>query len=254
MFSKLTATALFAISQVEQQLDQAIMFERPEIVTATPEPNTTYPGDECCMLYVEYDFGTNGYLNVCKPYNVNPFTYDIQHGDYSWMNDKMSSWYCGKKVAYDFCAITVGADCTGDNGNSGAGTARNFHYKKNDRTSVIILYDYNPEIQGAVTMFDDPGCSGKSGRFYAPLSGSYPNEYNQDEMWQHNMGTNRMNSMLVPPGVTITLWDEPNFSREIRTIDGSFYEDESMQKVRCVNYDDIADRVTSVSVKRTYGT
>lgn len=91
----------------------------------------------------------------------------------------MSSWACGKNVAYDFCANDISKDCEGDNGNSGAGAARNFHYKKNDRTSVIILYDYDQNKRGAITMFDDPDCSGKSGRFYAPESGSAPAEYDE---------------------------------------------------------------------------
>ena len=49
-FSKLTATALFAISQVEDMHDEPILFERPEIGSpdASLEPNVTYPGDACC--------------------------------------------------------------------------------------------------------------------------------------------------------------------------------------------------------------
>ena len=52
--SKLTATALFAISQVEELLDEAIIFERPEIDSTDEsalEPNPSYPGDTCCTLY-----------------------------------------------------------------------------------------------------------------------------------------------------------------------------------------------------------
>ena len=49
--SKLTATALFAISQVEELLDEAILFERAEINSTNEsalEPNIAYPGDYCC--------------------------------------------------------------------------------------------------------------------------------------------------------------------------------------------------------------
>ena len=57
MFSTLTATALFAISQVEEMLDEPVLFERPQVgsqnATGSPdlEPNVVYPGDACCTFY-----------------------------------------------------------------------------------------------------------------------------------------------------------------------------------------------------------
>lgn len=51
MLSKLTATAIFGISQVEEVLDEPILFERPETDSSSLEPNVTYPGDRCCTFY-----------------------------------------------------------------------------------------------------------------------------------------------------------------------------------------------------------
>ena len=55
---KITATALFAISQFEEMLDEAIMFKRPEINSSKRsalELNLNYPGDTCCTLYGNWD-------------------------------------------------------------------------------------------------------------------------------------------------------------------------------------------------------
>ena len=53
MLSKLTASALFAISQVEEVADQQILFKRPDISSSAdkPEGNVIYPGDTCCTFY-----------------------------------------------------------------------------------------------------------------------------------------------------------------------------------------------------------
>ena len=60
MLSKLTQSALFAVSQVEELQDQAILFNRPEISVSDAtlvEPNFTAPADDCCNLYSDTNYG-----------------------------------------------------------------------------------------------------------------------------------------------------------------------------------------------------
>ena len=49
--------------------------------------------------------------------------------DYNF-NDKVSSWYCGKSVKYDFCRNAPGSSCDGGNGDSGAGAAKSAYIAK----------------------------------------------------------------------------------------------------------------------------
>ena len=69
-------------------------------------------------------------------------------------------------------------------------------------------------------MFDDPDCTGKFGRFYAPKELGESKDYNSAEMWSLNAGSNRMNSILVPYGTSVTLWDSAGFGGSSRTMVG----------------------------------
>lgn len=64
------------------------------------------------------------------------------------------------------------------------------------------------------------------------------------------MGRDRMNSMIVPHGVTVKLWDSSYFTGESWTVVGeeTFGSETEMN---CVNHDDFADRVNSISVYNT---
>ena len=123
------------------------MFERPSIYSgAQPaEANTTYPGHTCCMMYASHDFNTDGgWLSVCG--NGSTFDYDIATSQYSWFNDEMSSWYCGKNIAFDFCKNNPGDDCSGDNGNTGAGNSRSVQIGNNDSLTTLRGRPYDPEV------------------------------------------------------------------------------------------------------------
>ena len=141
-------------------------------------------------------------------------------GQYSSYNDMFGSWYCGKSVAYDFCADWVNDYCGGDYGNSGAGTARSGTIGNNNTLSTLKLYSYDPAVKPAVTLFDDPDCKGKMGRFYAPENFGTANEYLRDEMWEHNAGWDRMDSILIPYGVSVDLFDGATFDGAFKTMSG----------------------------------
>ena len=79
----------------------------------TPEPNLSYPGDWCCQLW-KGSYFTNDSKKFCysrtdqKDQVFNMYDYDF--------NDTMTSWYCGKNVAYDLCREVPGTDCSHMNG------------------------------------------------------------------------------------------------------------------------------------------
>ena len=79
------------------------------------------PGDFCCAIYSENDFKgeTSKYCLLEMDEDVKVF----KMGDV--LNNTMSSWECGKNVAYNFCKYHefVDYNCTRDRGESGAGRA-----------------------------------------------------------------------------------------------------------------------------------
>ena len=148
MLSKLTQSALFAVSQVEELQDQAILFNRPKISVSDVklvEPNFTAPRDECCNLYADANYGGGAPVTFCLPEGG-----DNLFSSLDSFNDKTSSWACGKRVAYDFCNND---SCDGDNGNSGAGNAHSSQIGNDNSMSSIHLYKYDPASQAAVTAF-----------------------------------------------------------------------------------------------------
>lgn len=68
-----------------------------------------YPGDDCCVLYEDGNFGGH-YFKVCSS---KAYAYTNLH-DYGW-GDVVSSWACGKNVKYDLCN-DVGGSCQNGHG------------------------------------------------------------------------------------------------------------------------------------------
>ena len=92
---------------------------------------------------------------------------EIDLSTLGWDN-RVSSYYCGKNVWFDFCNDEIGSFCKNpQNFNSGAGHMRNYGIRfLNNHMSSAILGPYDPAEVGAVTLFEDIDCSGASARFY----------------------------------------------------------------------------------------
>ena len=74
-------------------------------------------------------------------------------------------------------------------------------------------------------MFDYKDCKGKLGRFYSPTTYGIKAYYNQSQMWQNNAGNNRMDSILVPFGTSVYLWDGSGFNGSMLTLVGQPFLD-----------------------------
>ena len=79
-----------------------------------------YPGDDCCTLYAEDDFGgafetfyfDEAWGTIDGNQNFLMSQYDFE--------DEMRSWWCGKNLSYDFCK-NIGGNCDFENGLSAEG-------------------------------------------------------------------------------------------------------------------------------------
>lgn len=78
-----------------------------------------------------------------------------------WFDNRMTSWICGKDIAYVFCDGDANSDCWNHHGISGAGSAYNTNIRDNDSLTTVKMIDYDPiNDKGAVTVFQNGNCSG----------------------------------------------------------------------------------------------
>ena len=135
----------------------------------------------------------------------------------------MDSWFCGKNVWYDFCHDGVNDRCDGDRkGYAGAGHMKNRRIREySNQTSTLVLGPYNPREIGAVTLFEDPNCSGMSGRFYwDPDSNASGTFYNEEDIIYGGLSNNTMDSMAVPAGYIVEVYDGHGFDGDMQRVVG----------------------------------
>ena len=131
--------------------------------------------------------------------------------DYDF-NDSVDSWYCGKKIAYNFCSEFEGDDCsTASNGNSGAGTARAPSMGNGDELTTLLIWPYDGAKQGAIIVFRDNDCSNSTGRFYANTDPNMYAEYTKSELERHNIENDEIDSVMVPYGYSVDLYEDDNW-------------------------------------------
>ena len=144
--------------------------------------------------------------------------------DYDF-NDTVSSWYCGKDIAYDFCNDDPNDDCSHMNGQSGAGTARNPDTGHGDSLTTLKLRPYDSAKLGAVLVFRDRDCSDNTGRFYANKDPNMYAEYVKSDIEYHNTYNDDIDAVMVPYGYAVDLYEDDNFSGEKKTITGEPFTD-----------------------------
>lgn len=114
--------------------------------------------------------------------------------------------------------------------------------------STAILGPYDPRAIGAVTLFEDEECSGASGRLYwDPSSPSSGTMYSNEDLYHAGHRNNSMDSMLVPAGYIVELYDGDGFYGNMQSVTGAYKNDS--EEMVCVAAE-WGDRVSSVIVKR----
>lgn len=111
--------------------------------------NANYPGDECCVFFADKNYRGSDSGSLCVQ-NYNGQTLYLM-ADYG-LNDKVSSWWCGKSVKYKHCNNTSGS-CDELNGMSGAGNIMNYEAGQDNQMSRVLLEPYNAAVQGSITTF-----------------------------------------------------------------------------------------------------
>lgn len=89
-------------------------------------------------------------MHFCNNYKNTSITFNL--ADKSFAN-KTYSWYCGKKVSYDFCNQTNSSDCWNDHGEHGAGTIFNKYVGMAGTFKYLKLSPYDGTRKGGVVLF-----------------------------------------------------------------------------------------------------
>lgn len=116
-----------------------------------------------------------------------------------------------------------------------------------DRLSTVILGPYDSTKMGAVTIFYEDYCSGNSARLYWNPDDPLGGVYNHRDMRKAGMKPNGANSIAVPRGYTVELYDHHGLTRLHKTFSGEWAEQES-KLMQCFQTGD--NWIDSVIVKR----
>ena len=221
MLEKL-ATALVALSQkIKYQLVEEEVKTFSEAATEAV-PNLTYPGDNCCDFFFDPDW-TGTKMSFCIDPNSDSFDdpnyfehWDMR--DYGF-DENMSSYACGKSVQYDICDNPTIEECTNMYGNMGAGTSYDSWVLGDDNTMTsLLMRPYDPTSLSAVTIYEDPNCSGRSGRLFAPTDVNSRNMFDVYDLMYWDVGIDTASSVRVPYGLTLELYDGAAFEGPVKVV------------------------------------
>lgn len=149
--------------------------------------------------------------------------YHFKNSSDNWEN-RLSSYWCGKNVSYDFCDKYYG-DCDGDKALSGAGNVMNPKFGHNDMTDRVRMRYYDAAERGAATLFRDNHCQHDTGRFYADPDPTQTAKYTKGQMEAHNMKNDKASSIMIPYGYSVKLWTDNGFSGHSVVIHGEEWTD-----------------------------
>ena len=116
--------------------------------------------------------------------------------------------------------------------------------------TTLRLRPYDAATRGAVTLFTWPDCVAVSGRLYADENPSRDAQYTKDEMWENNIHWDDADSVYVPFGYKLTLYDSDGFSGDSEEIHGIAYSDDR-EEMTCQNLSNMKNRAASAIVSHT---
>merc|ERR1712051_188842 len=93
---------------------------------------------------------------------------------------------------------------------------------------------YDPAAIGAVTTFEDPNCTGQTSRVYWNPEDPIGGQYNRNDLAFGGMRDKTMNSITIPEGYYVELFEWEGFGGPSYIIRGE-YEEIKSQKMKCHN-------------------
>ena len=168
-----------------------------------------YPGDLCCVFYEDNYYEGPAFLQC---YDIN------QEGAQEYLLDppvQANSWWCGKKVSYDFWDSSNRIEHR-----SGAGPLRSPVSQAKHPIGILTLNYFDPTTRGAVTAFADTECKGHIGRFDGPVDRTLDAYFGLDDLQNAGFSDNAISSVAVPWGYTVELFKDDGFVGDKHTVTG----------------------------------
>jgi len=169
--------------------DAATLPNSPWLNLMSDIPSNGYrkPADNECILWADRDFNGDSISRTLPTQYCHggPYTYGYPYEviDYHLdkANDKMSSYACGKDVAFDFCKGVIADSCRNGNGTSGVGPSKQNKTGWEDTTTTVRLYCNDPERQSAM-LYKYPDCQDVQSRIAPSNNPQQPRYYNRSDL------------------------------------------------------------------------
>jgi hypothetical protein len=133
--------------------------------------NGIMPPNDTCYFYKHTQY--NGDEMVLSLNGSSYREQQLHKTEYSYMNDRISSWICGNNVRVELCDDLLKHNCMNGHGVGGAAASNPDlgaypYWGHGDKPSSIRLYAYDPvDGIGGVTVYDGRDCMLNSAYFAA---------------------------------------------------------------------------------------
>ena len=92
----------------------------------------------------------------------------------------------------------------------------------------VRMWPYDASDRGAVTVFEDPDCTGKFGIAWASTDAEGFAYYNTDDLWRNGIDNDRASTLMVPYGYAVDMYDSASFSGDSKTVTGPMWLDQDL--------------------------
>ena len=195
-------------------------------------PNLVYPGDNCLTFYTDRDF-TGDHETFCLSAESNGLLeVTSASSDLLWWT---SSFESGKNIRYEF--RNKWDSGSGYDILTGAGHVRSGRIEKymEDKVKSLTITYYDERVQGIVNLWGWTGCQDSGAGLQGPRNiYDAASTYTDDEAWQYGMGYSEVESVNVPLGYQLTLYDSETLTGENYVVKGGANLDDN-QFIDCVD-------------------
>ena len=172
------------------------------------------PEEDCCIFSADKHFGGRQ-VQICHD-GSHPLTVNL--GAYNFAGEA-ESVTCGKNVRLNMCDAASLDGCSTRASQYGRIENPDLGWRISNRVVTVSLKPYTPRTYGAVTLFDQRGCSGQSSSFPYLREEGRTVYQNGDLDWR-GIGTNQAASIMVPRGYVADLYTGANLSGQQQHIVG----------------------------------
>ena len=123
-------------------------------------------------------------------------------------------------------------------------------YYGNDQASKIYVRPYDAAKQGAVIIYEDPDCSGRSGFLMSSTDPYARMMYDNADILMLDVHNDKATGVRLPYGYTVELYVGPEFNDGEYTVNGLMYTDPISEEWPCQNIYNFNDVVSSAIVYR----